>query len=101
MTAKDSEIVFIQNKIMDIRYAKFSTDITPEFCIFNNVIKTIKFDSDGYIWFFTSCKGECAKNITGNFLLVLTTIKKGEIFIYILLEKHQLLKPFLNLLMPK
>ncbi len=80
MAAKDSEIAFIQNKIMDISYAKFSTDLTPEFCLFTNVIKTIKSDSDGNIWFFTSCKGEYAKNINQEFFACLDYYQKGRNF---------------------
>ena len=78
MAAKDSEIAFIQNKIMDISYAKFSTDLNPEFCLFNNVIKTLKSDSDGNIWFFTWCKGEYAKNINQEFFTCLDYYQKGR-----------------------
>lgn len=78
MAAKGSEIVFIQNKMMDIHYAKFSTDLTPEFCLFNNVIKTLKSDDAGNIWFYTSCKGDYAKNINQEFFTSLDYYQKGR-----------------------
>ena len=80
MVTKQSELSFIQNKIMDIRYAMFSPDLNPEFCLFNNVIKTLKTDSDGNIWFFTSCTSDCAKNIDGKFFTRLDYYQKGREF---------------------
>ncbi len=80
MAVKDSDLAFIQNKIMDIGYAMFSTNLNPEFCLFNNVIKTIKTDNDGNIWFFTSCKGEYAKNSIGQFFTRLDYYQKGRDF---------------------
>ncbi len=80
MTTKDSDITFIQDKIMDIKYAMFSNNLNPEFCLFNNVIKTIKTDSDGNIWFFTSCRGAYAKNTIGQFFTRLDYYQKGRDF---------------------
>lgn len=80
MKDKGSDIAFIQEKIMDIGNAMFSTNLTPELYLFNNVIKTIKTDDDGNIWFFTSCKGEYAKNIIGLFFTRLDYYQKGRDF---------------------
>jgi len=78
MAVKDSEIDFISSKINEIGYALFSSDLEPEFCLFNNVIKTIKTDSDGTIWFFTSCKAECIKSLTKDFFACLNYYQKGR-----------------------
>lgn len=80
MAVKDIEIDFIQTKISEIGYALFSSDLDPEFCLFNNIIKTIKTDSEGTIWFFTSCKAECIKSLKGEFFACLNYYQKGKDF---------------------
>ncbi len=79
MVVKDSEINFISAKIDEIGYALFSSDLEPEFCLFNNIIKTLK-TSNGTIWFFTSCKAECITSLKGEFFASLNYYQKGKNF---------------------
>lgn len=80
MAIKDSDIIFIQTRINEIECALFSSDLESEFCLFNNVIKTIKTDSNGTIWFLTSCKAECIKSFRGEFFACLNYYQKGKDF---------------------
>lgn len=80
MAVKDTDVNFIQTRINEIGCALFSNDLEPEFCLFNNVIKTIKTDSKGTIWFLTSCKAECIKSLKGEFFACLNYYQKGKDF---------------------
>src|SRR5665647_2040618 len=80
MLTKDDNLLFLENKIQQIKMAMFRAEIDSELQLPNNIISTIKTDSDGNIWFFTSCNGEYAKNIDKHFFAYLEYYQKGQDF---------------------
>lgn len=78
MLTKDNNLLFLENKIQQIKMAMFRAEIDSELQLPNNIISTIKTDSDGNIWFFTSCNGEYAKNIDKHFFAFLEYYQKGQ-----------------------
>ena len=78
MLTKDDNLLFLENKIQQIKIAIFRAEIHSELKLPNNIISTIKTDSDGNIWFFTSCNGEYAKNIDKHFFAYLEYYQKGQ-----------------------
>ena len=73
----DPNLAFLQEKIKDIKIALFKSEMNSELKLPNNIIETIKVEEDGYIWFFTSCSGDYAKNIDRSFYAYLDYYKKG------------------------
>jgi hypothetical protein len=73
----DSKLVFLQEKIKDIKIALFKSDANSELQLPNNIIETLKVEENGYIWFFTSCTLDQAKNIDKSFYAYLDYYKKG------------------------
>jgi Pyridoxamine 5'-phosphate oxidase like len=78
MLTKDDNLLFLENKIQEIKIAIFRPEINTELKLPNSIISTIKTDSDGNIWFFTSCNGEYAKNIDKHFFAYLEYYQKGQ-----------------------
>lgn len=68
----------ITEKIRQIQFALFKSEINSELLLPNNIIQVLKADEDGYIWFFTSCTGKQAKNISPTFYSYLDFYKKGS-----------------------
>ena len=68
---------FITEKIKQIQVALFKSEINSELLLPNNIIKVLKADDDGYLWFFTSCIGKQAKSINRTFYAYLDFHKKG------------------------
>lgn len=68
---------FITEKIKQIQVALFKSEINSELLLPNNIIKVLKVDDEGYIWFYTSCTGKQAKNINRTFYSYLDFHKKG------------------------
>ncbi len=70
---------FLQNKIAGIKIALFKADISDnELPIPNNIISTLKADSNGNIWFYTTCPGNYAGNtILSDFPAHLDFYQKG------------------------
>lgn len=73
----DENLVFLKEKIKDIKVALFKSEINSELQLPNNIIQTLKVEDDGTIWFFTSCNGEHAQNIDRSFYAYLDYYKKG------------------------
>lgn len=68
---------FITDKIKQIQFALFKSEINSELLLPNNIIQVLKADEDGHIWFFTSCTAKQAKNINPTFYSYLDFYKKG------------------------
>ena len=73
----DENLVFLKEKIKDIKIALFKSEINSELQLPNNIIQTLKVEDDGTIWFFTSCSGEHAQSIDKSFYAYLDYYKKG------------------------
>lgn len=80
MLTKDQNLSFLQKKIGEIKIARFNTGIDPGFQLPDNIISTLKTDDEGNIWFFSSCKGEHAKNIDKDFYASLEYYQKGSAY---------------------
>jgi len=68
---------FITEKIKQIQVALFKSEINSELLLHNNIIRVLKADDDGYLWFFTSCIGKQAKSINRTIYAYLDFHKKG------------------------
>ncbi|MEP7255313.1 MAG: pyridoxamine 5'-phosphate oxidase family protein [Ferruginibacter sp.] len=80
MLTKDENLSFLQKKINEIKIARFKTGIDPGFQLPDNIISTLRTDDEGYIWFFSSCKGGHAKNIDKDFYASLEYYQKGSAY---------------------
>jgi hypothetical protein len=49
------ELLFLKEKIEKIKIALFKAETDSLLQLPNNITSTLKVDSEGYIWFFTSC----------------------------------------------
>ena len=77
MLTKNENLLFLQKKIGEIKIARFKAELDSEFQLPDNIIATLKTDDEGNIWFFSSCKGEHAKNIDKDFYAYLEYYQKG------------------------
>ena len=77
MLTKNENLLFLQKKIGEIKIARFSAEIDAGLQLPNNIVSTLKTDSEGNIWFFSSCRGEHAKNIDQDFYAYLEYYQKG------------------------
>jgi len=73
----DENLEFINNKIWEIKVAMFRAEASSLQCPPNNIIKTLKTDDHGHIWFLTSCNKVYAKNIDKCFYASLDYYQKG------------------------
>ncbi|MEO6584591.1 MAG: pyridoxamine 5'-phosphate oxidase family protein [Ferruginibacter sp.] len=73
----DENLVFLQDRIKEIKIALFKSEINSEIQLPNNIIQTLKVENDGTDWFFTSCTGDYAKSIPRSFYAYLDYYKKG------------------------
>jgi general stress protein 26 len=55
MQPNNGDLLFLKEKIEEIKIALFKTDTDSLLQLPNNIISTLKVDDDGCIWFFTSC----------------------------------------------
>ncbi|MEP6676381.1 MAG: pyridoxamine 5'-phosphate oxidase family protein [Ferruginibacter sp.] len=78
MIVKDTHLDFLQKKIAQIGVAIFKSETNSLLQLSNTIVRTIKTDSDGNIWFFTSCNREYAKNIDKDFYAYLDFFQKGS-----------------------
>ena len=77
MILKDTNLDFLKSKIAQIGVAIFKADSNSLLQLSNTIVRTLKTDSNGNIWFFTSCNREYAKNIDKNFYAYLDFFQKG------------------------
>lgn len=69
---------FISEKVNQIKIALFKSDINSELLLPNNIIDVLQVDDEGHIWFYTSCNGRYARNISKSFFASLDFYKKGS-----------------------
>lgn len=50
------DLLFLKQKIEEIKIAHFKAETNSILLLPNNIISTLKVDEQGYIWFFTACK---------------------------------------------
>ena len=55
MQTNNEGLLFLKEKIEEIKIALFKADTDSLLQLPNNIISTLKVDEDGHIWFFTSC----------------------------------------------
>lgn len=77
MIINDTHLLFLREKIKDIRVALFKSEINSVLSLPNNVVETIHTDDEGNIYFFTSCNGNYAGQINLPFYAYLDYHKKG------------------------
>lgn len=78
MIPKNENFDFLLKKIQEIKIARFKAEINSELRLPPNIISTLKTESDGTIWFFTSCNGYHAKKIDKRFFASLEYYQKGR-----------------------
>ena len=76
MQHNDTSLPFLREKIQDIRVALFKPEINSELLLPNNIVETISTDSEGNIYFFTSCNGNYIQQIDIPFYAYLDYHKK-------------------------
>lgn len=74
---RDEHLDFIKDKIKEISYALFKSEIKSTLQLPNNIIQTLKVEDDGTVWFLTSCNNDQAKRIDKSFYAYLDYYKKG------------------------
>ncbi len=78
MQPNDTTLLFLREKIEDIRIALFKAEIASELQLPNNIISTLKVDDEGFIWFYTSCNGGYAHEVDKEFFAYLDYYQKGR-----------------------
>ena len=78
MIVKDTNLDFLKDKISQIGVAIFKAESNSLLQLSNTIVRTLKTDSNGNVWFFTSCNREYAKNIDPNFYAYLDFFQKGS-----------------------
>ncbi|MBK8710765.1 MAG: hypothetical protein IPL97_02605 [Niastella sp.] len=76
----DTNLIFLQEKIKDIRIAIFKSEMNSELQLPNNIIHVLEADSEGNILFFTSCTGKYSQHLEKSFYAYLDFYKKGSGF---------------------
>ena len=74
----EENLLFLKEKIAEIRFAIFKAEIHSELQLPNNIIQALKVDDDGTVWFITSCTGQHAKTVDRSFYTYLDFYKKGS-----------------------
>lgn len=77
MNHNQDQLVFLKKKMSELKLAIFKADIRSELKLPNNIIRILKVDDDGTIWFFTSCLEEQAPYIDKSFHADLDFFRKG------------------------
>ncbi|MEO6549299.1 MAG: pyridoxamine 5'-phosphate oxidase family protein [Ferruginibacter sp.] len=78
MPANDANLLFLETKINEIKIAIFRADSGEEMRMPNNIVSTIKTDTEGNIWFFTACNADYARNMNEHFHAYLEYYQKGQ-----------------------
>ena len=78
MLTRGANLLFLENKIQEIKTAMFRAEIYNELKLPVNIITTLKTDGDGNIWFFTSCNEAYAQHIDKNFFAYLEYHQKDK-----------------------
>lgn len=72
----NNDLLFIKQKIEDIKVALFKAETDSILRLPNNIISTLKADEKGYIWFFTSYTGPYAQYLNKELYVSLEYYKK-------------------------
>jgi hypothetical protein len=74
---QDKNLLFIKEKIKEIKIGLFKSEINSELQLPNNIVEILKVEDDGTAWFFTSCIESQAENIARSFYAYLDFHKRG------------------------
>ncbi|MGC4101968.1 hypothetical protein [Ferruginibacter sp.] len=75
---QNENLLFIREKIQEIKIALFKSEIDSELKLPNNVVQTLKVDDEGNAWFFTTIKNYSPGQIDKPFFAQLDYYKKGS-----------------------
>lgn len=73
---QDEHLVFLKEKIKEIKIALFRSETDFELQLPNNIIQTLSVEDDGTLWFFTTCNGCHARFMDKSFYAYLSYYKK-------------------------
>jgi len=73
---QDENLVFLKDKINEIKIALFKSESDFELQLPNNIIQTLRVEDDGTVWFFTTCNGCYARFMDKSFYAFLNYYKK-------------------------
>lgn len=73
---QDEHLVFLKDKINEIKIALFKSETDFELQLPNNIIQTLSVEDDGTLWFFTTCNGCHARFMDKSFYAYLSYYKK-------------------------
>ena len=75
---REEDVKFLVAKVKELKTAIFKPDIYAELQLPANIVQTLKVESNGTIWFFTSCLGTHAQQLERSFYGYLDYHKKGS-----------------------
>lgn len=73
----EENLRFLKEKIKAIRFAIFKAEIHSELQLPNNIVQVLKVDTEGMMWFLTSCTGQHAKTVDKEFYAYMDFYRKG------------------------
>ncbi len=73
---QDENLVFLKDKINEIKIALFKSESDFELQLPNNIVQTLSVEDDGTVWFFTTCNGCHARFMDRSFYAYLNYYKK-------------------------
>jgi general stress protein 26 len=73
---QDENLVFLKQKINNIKIALFKSESDFELQLPNNIVQTLSVEDDGTVWFFTTCNGNHARFMDKSFFAYLNYYKK-------------------------
>ena len=72
----NGNIEFLRKKIVEIKTALFRSESDADLKLPDNIIRTLRVEDDGTVWFFTTCNGNYARFINKPFYATLAYYKK-------------------------
>src|SRR5690242_14155633 len=72
------ELLFLKEKIEEIKVALFKAESESVLRLPNNIITTLKVDEEGCVWFFTSCSRHFAQCFDRELPVSLDYYQKGN-----------------------
>lgn len=77
MENTNQDLLFLKEKIEEIKIARFKAETDSILRLPNNIISTLKVE-DGWIWFFTSCTGPYVQYLDRELFVTLEYYKKDS-----------------------
>src|SRR4051794_25179034 len=77
MPHKEEDLLFLKEKIENIRVAFFKLESEIGLQLPNNIISTQQVTKDGHIWFYTSCLGDYTQFMGDDLHVYLNYYSKG------------------------